>query len=225
VTNNPFEALDRVEEDWKMFSSLTSMTNHWDRSGWSPGRRAYYWYLTFDSENLRTLAARCQDSLPDTYLDHVPLDGLHLTLPKIGWADELTTEEVERVARTAEQDLLHCPPFELEVGPLSGSSGAVRFSVNPWEPVENLYKILSRTSRYDAAPHSRLNFRPHIGIAYCNTAVDSADLIAKVRGLRDFPRIRVEVDEVQLVLLERRGRSYAWSLRHSLRLAGRPSAG
>jgi 2'-5' RNA ligase len=213
------EQQSRIEEDWKMFNSLTSMINHWDRPGWSPGRRAYYWYLTFDSTDLRALAARCQASLPTTYLDHVPLDGLHLTLPKVGWADELTEDQIEQVVRAATQDVALFPRFELEVGPLAGSSGAVRFSVNPWDPVNSLFATLSRAGRDNTGLNFDNSFRPHIGIAYCNAAIDATDLIATVRELRSLPPVRIEITEVELVLLERRGRSYAWSLQHSIPLA------
>jgi 2'-5' RNA ligase len=202
------EQCSRIDEDWTLFSGLTSMVNHWDRPGWLPGRRSYYWYLTFDSANL--------------YLDPVPLDGLHLTLAKAGWADELTEDEVERVVRRATQEVAPAPSFHLEVGPLAGSSGAVRFSVTPWHRLEWLYTTLDQARHTGAiGPHSENTFRPHTGIAYCNTPVDAAELITTVRTLRTLPPVRTRVKEVQLVMLERQGRTYSWSVRHAIPLASR----
>ena len=38
--------IDSVERDWQEFQRLDFMGNHWERPGWAPGRRAYYWYIT-----------------------------------------------------------------------------------------------------------------------------------------------------------------------------------
>jgi hypothetical protein len=45
-----------VRDDWQRFRAVTSTVNHWNRPGWSLGREAYYWYLTFDSLQLARLA-------------------------------------------------------------------------------------------------------------------------------------------------------------------------
>lgn len=211
--------LSPQDEDWRRFRNLTSMVNHWDRPGWTPGRRAYYWYLTFDSASLQQLAAKCQTALRLPYLDPVPLNELHLTLPRVGWADEISPEEANAVAQAAIPIASQLQPFGLTVGPVAGSAGAVRFSVSPWEPVFTLHNGLRdaiRTVRGEVC--SEGEFRPHVGVSYCNSAVSPTALIDALEKLRSLPPVEVTVTKADLVLLWRRGRTYTWSTVRSLTL-------
>lgn len=188
------------------------MVNHWDRPGWSTDRQAFYWYLTFKDTELISLAQACQDGLRLPYLDPVPLDGLHLTLPKIGWTDQVSTKQVNQVFTTAAQQCADLKPFRLTVGPLAGSPGAVRLSVSPWEPIVALSRRL-RSSIAIALGTDRVEpaFRPHIGVAYCNTPVPSKHLVGEVEKLRTLPPVDVTVSEVELVKLRRESGNYLWS--------------
>ncbi|MFF5082506.1 2'-5' RNA ligase family protein [Actinoplanes sp. NPDC000266] len=190
------------------------MVDHWDRPGWSANREAYYWYLTFDQPDLVQLAAACQDQLRLPYLDPVPLNALHLTLPRVGWTDQITEEQVDRVVETAKNQCADLSEFRLTIGPLSGSPGAVRFSVSPWDPVLALYERL-RSSVTAALSEEYLEpafeFRPHIGIAYCNTPIPPMYLVSAVSKLRVLPPISVMVKQVELVRLRRENKSYLWS--------------
>src|SRR5262249_24542363 len=89
------------DEDWQRFRSIHSIVNHWRRPGWNRRRQAYYWYLTFDSPELRVMAEYCQRHLRVPYLDPVPSSDLHLTLPKVGWSDQLSHDEADAVATAA----------------------------------------------------------------------------------------------------------------------------
>jgi 2'-5' RNA ligase len=195
------------------------MVNHWQRPGWTPGRQAYYWYLTFDSIDLERLAKHCQDRLRLPYLDPVPLEELHLTLPRVGWSDEISADVAEAVADAATAACTHMRPFILNVGPLAGSAGAVRLSVSPWEPVMTLYHGLQdaiHAVRGDTNDEGE--FRPHIGVAYSNSAVSTDPLIGAIHPLRELPTVDVTVTKADLVLLRRRGRTYTWSTVRSLPL-------
>jgi 2'-5' RNA ligase len=215
----PGPPLSQQDEDWQRFRRLAFTTNHWDRPNWTPGRQAYYWYLTFDSAELRTLAHHCQSRLRLPYLDLVPLDGLHLTLPKVGWSDEVPSEDAGSVAAAALRACSDLEPFTLTVGPLAGSAGAVRFSVAPWEPVIAIYQRLResvRTVRNEGCKDSE--FRPHVGIPYCNDAVPADPLGEAIAPLRSLPSVDIMVTHVDLVLLRREGQAYKWSTIHSLPL-------
>jgi hypothetical protein len=90
---------DPVHDDWERFRALTTMTNHWDRPGWTPGRSAYHWFLTFDNAALRDLATACQRQLRAfDCLDPVPADGLHLTVRRLAFTDEIETADVDTLA-------------------------------------------------------------------------------------------------------------------------------
>ncbi len=121
---------DPVHDDWERFRVLTTMTNHWDRPGWAPGRRSFHWFLTLDSAALRDLAATCQERLRVfDCLDPVPADGLHLTVRRLAFTDEIDTAAVTTVVRRVAERCRGLPASGMRVGPLAGSSGAVRFPV------------------------------------------------------------------------------------------------
>ncbi|GIJ51230.1 hypothetical protein Val02_81160 [Virgisporangium aliadipatigenens] len=220
MTAEPVQARTTPQdEDWRRFSALSRMANHWDRPGWTDGRQAYYWYLTFDSPALRDLAVSCQRRLDLPFLDPVPPFGIHLTMPRIGWSDEVSPAEVQRIAEAAVAECSAVRRFDLGVGPLSGSAGAVRFSVTPWEQLVLLHDRLRGAVASVLGPgRPAAEFRPHVGIAYCNRAVPAAPLVARVATLRALPLVTVPVDRVELVLVRRQERAYAWTTLESLML-------
>lgn len=206
------EEMTPQEEDWRRFQDVPSMVNHWDRPGWTSGRQAYFWYLTFDSPRLKTLAARFQEVLHSPHLDSVPLDGLHLTLSRVGWSDEVTPSQVTALSGRASTACSRIKPFPLLIGPLSGSAGAIRFSVSPWDSVVSLHQELRHVTQSALGTAStEAEFRPHVGLAYCNRAVSPALFVPDVARLRQQPPVETLVSHVELVLLRRQGRAYAWS--------------
>ncbi|WP_420847163.1 2'-5' RNA ligase family protein [Nonomuraea basaltis] len=198
------------------------MRNHWDNPRWTPGREAYYWYLCLDSPELREVAGYCQERLPHRFLDPVPLDSLHLTLPRVGWADEISNDELDTVINIARSSCARLRPFTMTIGPVSGSPGAVRFSIDPWEPVVSLRGHLLQTVESVHGPQYDQEFRPHVGIAYCNEQVAAEPLIEAVAPLRGLPSVRVAISKVDLVRLRREGRTYRWSVVQSVGLRKSP---
>lgn len=203
---------DPVHDDWERFRVLTAMTNHWDRPGWRPGRRSYHWFVTFDSAALRDLAAVCQRGLRAfDCLDPVPADGLHLTLRRLAFTDEIDTDTVTTVAGRVAERCRDLPAFTVRVGPLAGSSGAVRFTVTPWEPLGELRQVVDDATTGCGQPALDRRFRPHVGIAYCNRTIAADPIIRRVATLRDLPPVEVPVVDLRLVRLYRDGRTYRWN--------------
>lgn len=212
--------LSPQDEDWLRFCAVETMVSHWDRPGWWPGREAYYWYLTFDSRELRNVVAECQEHLRMPCLDPVSLNGLHLTLPKVGWTDEVAVTEAHQVAARARERLAGFGAFELTAGPLAGSAGAVRLSVAPWAPVLRLASTLHPSGPEETGTNSPIStFRPHIGVAYCNETIASERLQKAVAELRALTPVTLEVDSVHLVVLRRTGRRYDWQTLQSIALS------
>ncbi|WP_424991600.1 2'-5' RNA ligase family protein [Nocardia nova] len=85
------------------------------------------------------MVRECQERLDPTHLSMVPLDGLHMTLAKVGAADNVTPSVLPRFAAAAEKRLIGVSPFSISVGPLAGSPSAIRFSVAPWEQLIDLH--------------------------------------------------------------------------------------
>ncbi|WP_007514911.1 MULTISPECIES: 2'-5' RNA ligase family protein [Pseudofrankia] len=206
-----------VAEDWDRFARLSRLVDHWDRPGWTPGRRSYHWMLTFEeAPELHALAARCQERLHLSVLDPVPADGLHLTLQRLAFTDQITLADLDAAVLETHRRLASFSAFTLTVGPLAGSPGAVRFSVQPWKPVIAVREAVLDVTGVVLGP-SRLaagsaGFRPHIGIAYSNGANEAQPIVSEVARLRRLPPATVRVDAVALVELRRAGRSYHWDI-------------
>ncbi|MER7454334.1 2'-5' RNA ligase family protein [Nocardia beijingensis] len=200
--------------DWTAFRQLGDLHDHWTLKSWAPGQSSYYWYLTFDDPALTDLAERCQKTLAHDGIDLVPLDTLHMTILGVGKVGEVSREQLAGIPDAARARLADIAPFEVEVGPLTGSASALRFSVAPWHNLLSLHHAL-RVATAAHRPRSRLtettDFRPHVGIGYLNQPRDSAALITEVAALRDLPPVTVRVSKVNLVELRRDGRRYRWT--------------
>jgi len=202
------------EHDWRAFRALTHMSSHWNRPGWTDGRRSYHWLLDFAHvDAVRDLAERCQAQLGDKAFDFAPLDSLHVTIGRIGFADELPQATVLAVAQEAVLASIGRTPFQLHVGPLAGSHGALRFSVTPWTPLFDLYDQLAVTTGTVLgmpAAMDRNAFRPHLSVAYANSNLPVASLMPTLERLRRLAPVETGVASVALVLLRREGQQYRY---------------
>jgi len=200
------------------------MVNHWDRADWRPGRTGYYWYLTFDDDAsaLRTMAAACQRALhAHSAFDLVPLGDLHMTLGRVGFEDELSEDVLAEAEQRAEAATAPLEPFTMQVGPLAGSAGAISFSAAPYDRLNELRVTLdSATSAALGTATNNGSFRPHVGIAYCNSSLPLAPIIETVRSLRFLSPVPYRVARVSLVRLTRLDRAYRWTTQRVLMLDG-----
>lgn len=199
--------------DWREYKSLTQLEDHWRLKAWKPGYAAYYWYLTFSEDALVALVRECQQRLDPTHLNMVPLDGLHVTLVKVGAAEGVAASVVPQFVAAAEERLIGVAPFSLSVGPLAGSPSAVRFSVTPWDKLVELHGRLRESVVSvgpTTAPKPTSQFRPHLGIAYNNQRRDAGPVVKMVAALRNIPHVSVSVDRVKLVRLWRTDHEYRW---------------
>ncbi|WP_330229322.1 2'-5' RNA ligase family protein [Nocardia sp. NBC_00508] len=209
------------DNDWTAFRQLGSLHDHWSLKSWAPGQSGFYWYLTFDDPALADLAEQCQKSLADDGIDPVPLDGLHLTLLSVGRTGDISDEQLAGVADAAHARLSAVAPFDLDVGPLTGSRSALRFSVTPWDTLLDLHRLLreaTATQRSASRLTDTTELRPHLGIGYINRPQNAATIVADIAALRDLPPVTVHVNKVHLVELRRDGRQYRWTDRAVLSL-------
>lgn len=212
-----------ADPDWTAFAALDRMTSHWDRPGRRPGRTAFYWYLSFrDQREVQALAARCQATIDAPYFDLVAHSDLHMTMERVAFADEIDVKGLRRVEENVNGALRGFAPLRLQIGPLAGSNGALSFSARPKDRLHELRsKVLTATHSAGFASHVSVSdlFRPHVGIGYCNRAVDAAPIIEQVRTLRTLPPVNVCISELTLVTLTRHERAYSWEAAYTLPLA------
>jgi 2'-5' RNA ligase len=211
-----------ISEDLERFRNIRWLHNHWSRSM----RRSYFWYLTFeDCPDLHSLARQCQDAISFPYYDRTPPRDLHLTLDRIAFDDDASAEVIPDITASAIRACQQVRAFDISVGPLSGTPGAIGFSASPGEQLRRLRDILraATLSVYSEAPVRCGDFHAHITIAYANSdGVPAANVVAAVDKLNATAQsdVRVKVTHAALVLLERLPRSYAWDVLSRIPLAG-----
>ncbi|MFV2108267.1 2'-5' RNA ligase family protein [Micromonospora sp. LOL_015] len=190
------------------------MVNHWDRPGWTPGRRSYHWLVMLGHVSaLTAMATHCQEQLRDLpHLDLVPTASLHITMHRLAFTDEVSPEVAAAVVNDVRRRCADLPPIPIEIGPLAGSPGAVRFSVGPPEPVSRLRDLIrdsiAEVRGSAALPGRASRFVPHVSIAYHNAAADAQPLIQRVASLRNLRPVTTVIQAVDLVKLRREGHKY-----------------
>ncbi|SFE22858.1 2'-5' RNA ligase [Actinopolyspora alba] len=192
--------------DQAAFERVERMLCHWDR----PHRRSYHWMITLDEhEPAHALSRRCQQLLPAEGLDLVPPESLHLTVRRLGYVDEVPVPTLRAAARAVGEHCRGIEPFRLQLIPLAGSPGAVRFSVAPWSPLLGVYRAVSTASGYADIDPLRM-YRPHVGIAYSNRVQSPEEIIRAVRRARELTPVEVTITELRLVELTRADHHYTW---------------
>ncbi|MBT1188086.1 2'-5' RNA ligase family protein [Streptomyces sp. CJ_13] len=215
-----------VEHDWRAFSAVERMKDHWARPGWADGHRAYYWMLTFpEAVDLITQARHCQDELAHLGMDPVPADGLHVTMVRIGSTEAVPESKVRLLAGLAEQ--LPQESFRITAHPLAGSRGAVRYTLTPWAPLVSLHAALSSIGQRAGVPGGSPTsaFRPHLGVQYSNRECAAAPVVESVARLRTVAPIALEIASVDLVELRRTAGppAYRWRVVRSIPLRPAPT--
>jgi 2'-5' RNA ligase len=208
-------------EELERFRSIQRLHNHWARP---VGPRSYYWYLTFENyPELHSLAEECQREISFPYYDLTPSRELHLTLDRIAFEGDIEPNRLADIEASAVRACAEMPPFEITIGSLGGTRGAIGFSAYPVDPIRELRDTLraATLSFYPSAPVRDSEFHPHVAIAYANADnIPAAEVIAAVEKLNPAACVSVTVTHGTLVLLERRPRSYAWQAFSRIPLSG-----
>jgi 2'-5' RNA ligase len=203
------------------FRNIQWLHNHWSRPI-SP--RSYYWYLTFENyPGLHSLAKECQRAISFPYYDLTPTRDLHLTLGQIAPDRDITPEQLGIIEYAAMRACKAIPPFDVTIGSLGGTQGAIGFTAYPARPIRELRDTLhaATLSAYPNAHVSRPEFHPHVAIAYANSDnVPATEVIAAVEKLNSTAHVSVTITHGTLVMLERRPCSYVWQAVSRVPLAG-----
>ncbi|MGH8077086.1 MAG: 2'-5' RNA ligase family protein [Lysobacter sp.] len=148
--------------------------------------------------------------------DLVPPDGLHLTLQKVGFTDEVDSAQLQAVTDATAQRCTDLASFVLRIGWLAGSQGAIRFTALPVETVVRVRQAVLEALADVCRPATdqsteSTTFWPHVSIAYCNTLTPATPVIERVAPLRSLPPAQVHVHTLDLVELQRESKTYHWN--------------
>lgn len=193
---------------------MTVRDHWWWRPGWRPGRRMYTWHVTFDRyPAVPELAARAQARLAGLPgLDLVPARWLHLTMQGVGFTDEVTDADIERIIEASRERVAPVAPPKVTVGPARTASEGIAFGVEPKEPLAMLRGALRAAIAdvwgFGRAPENE-DFTPHISVAYSNVTGPGDVYDAALAG--EDGTADLVVDAVQLIVLGRDEHMYEWT--------------
>ncbi|MBQ0902670.1 2'-5' RNA ligase family protein [Micromonospora sp. U21] len=210
----PIEHVDKMQDHW------------WWRPGWQAGRHYYACHFSVgEHAELAELARRYQESLR-TFpgLDLIPSTWLHLTMQGIGFIDDLDDEQVARLQHGIRERLaglsapvvtFHRPVVRKE---------AVYLPADPPAPIatvrdavrEVLGHVLGEDDAELAPEHAR-SFRPHVSVAYSNTAQSAEPIAAALERVEVGPAV-VKLDQVGLLEFHRDHRMYEWTRSEPVRI-------
>jgi 2'-5' RNA ligase len=162
------------------------ITDHWySRPGWFPGRLFDTWHLVFDDPAIQELAARCRTAIAGLPgLHPVPNEWLHLTIQGVGWSDELTDNDRDKVVQSVTEHLNDFGEFVIKLGPPLVKGEAL---VLPATPTRTLQELRNRLRTAIAVALSRPapiadeqanGFLPHVSVAYAYHDADATPYTA-----------------------------------------------
>ncbi|MFJ4653818.1 2'-5' RNA ligase family protein [Nocardia sp. NPDC088792] len=190
----------------------------WWRPGWSLGRSFYTWHLTFEQDSaVRALVPRFAPTLAKiATMEPVDEGGLHVTIQGIGFTDEVELSDVLAMADAAQDRLVACPRFDVQIGPPVVDSETIQLPVaNPYG-LEQIRAVLQDAIAdvwgAGQVPERDDQFRPHLTLAYSTGATPIADVqdLLGSDGLADITA-SAHVDSVALIDLNRDRRKYEWT--------------
>jgi hypothetical protein len=112
------------------------LTSHWWlRPGWTDTSKCVTWHVLFDDQPaLLDVIAPFHRLLEGVAgIDLVPLQWLHLTVQGVGFADALTCQELDAVARRASA-LAELPAFDITFGLPEVHREGVTLTASPTRP-------------------------------------------------------------------------------------------
>jgi 2'-5' RNA ligase len=193
------------------------MRDHWWwRPGWRIGRSFYTWHFTFsDQPEMKRLWEYYQPILSamDT-VDPVDFDGLHLTTQGVGFANEISDQDVEAIVERARHHCADIAPFTVTVGPPRVEPETVKMLARPAGPIIEVRRALRRAIAdiWGSAnvPETMDGFLPHVSLAYSNSD-GPAEPVARALASREPASEDLIMSSVSLINLNRDHKRYQWT--------------
>lgn len=198
-------------------NELEPMRDHWWwRPGWKAGRSFYTWHVTFaDQPGAQRLVADYATALAALpMVDPIPVQWLHLTLQGVGFTDEVSRGDVDRIVAAARTRCAVLEPFTVIVGPAHVDPESIQMPARPLEPLAEL-RLAIRAAIGDVwepgnVPEPEEGFRAHVSLGYSNSA-GPAEPVTHGLNAHGEHMAEVTVKSVSLIDLNRDHKSYEWT--------------
>ena len=159
----------------------------WWRPGWRKGRSFYTWHITFPSSDpIRQIVSSYAPIISGiSTLDPVEFDGIHLTLQGIGFTDEVSRVDIERIVASTLPRCAQLEPIKARLDEPRIDEEALHMNVHPVEQIAHV-KLTLRNGIGDVRGHRNIpesmeDFRPHITLAYSNGIASIEHIDAVIR--------------------------------------------
>jgi 2'-5' RNA ligase len=199
------------------------MTDHWWwRPGWRPGRRMYYWHVTFpEAPAVQAFAAAARERLAGLPgMDLVPGHWLHLTIQRIGFTDEVSDGDLAAIADAGRARLARVAPPEVIIGPAQVQGEGIVCDANPAEalaPVRDAARAAIGDVWGPARVPGRSHWWPHVSLGYASAAGPAGPFEAALAGFADVAAHTVSA--IRLIRLGRDDHQWEWDVCATVPLA------
>jgi len=167
--------------------------------------------LFHDQPKVHELVARAQREIGgQPGLDLVPIPWLHLTTYIVGFTDEVADSAVEEMTAGARRRLCRISPIQIAFGRVGYATEAIALPAEPFDalaPVLDAVRDATRAAGCEGYTDTG-PWLPHVSIAYSNTLIPTAPIIAALG--RWLPRTEITIRSVSLVAQTQVGRSWQW---------------
>jgi 2'-5' RNA ligase len=196
----------------------------WRRPGWSPGRRMYTFFLTFQHslDTAEELSSHYRTALAVNALDVVPPKWMHLTVQGLGFVDEVPPGDLPVVLGELAKHCANVRPIRTKLGkPIVAEEGVV-VRVSPADELSGLKTLVRQVLaevRNPALLEGSAVFNPHVTLAYANRSASAARTIGLLEELTPLS-LELYFGELQLVGLGRDHHMYEWEVVSEVQLGG-----
>jgi hypothetical protein len=200
------------------------MADHWWwRPGWRPGRRRYYWFVTFPgAPQVQAYAAAARERLAGLPgMDLVPGQWLHLTTQAVGFTDEVSDGDLAAIADAAKTRLARVAPPAVAIGPARVVTEGVLCDVTPagsLAPARDAVRAAIGDVWGPAKVPGQARWWPHVSLGYASAAGPAGPFEAALDGFTDVAAHTVS--EVRLVRLGRDDHLWEWDVCATVALGG-----
>ncbi|MBW4722311.1 2'-5' RNA ligase family protein [Saccharothrix obliqua] len=193
------------------------MCDHWWwRPGWETGRSFYTWHITFaDQPGTQRLVddyAPVLAALPQ--IDPIPVRWLHLTLPGIGFTEEVDLHDIDLIVDAARERCAELEPITVTIGPAHVDPESIQMPARPLRPLADLRlairAAIGDVRGTDNVPEAEAGFRAHVSLGYSNTAGPMKP-VARALDAHGGHTGEVVVSSVSLINPNRDHKAYEWT--------------
>ena len=204
------------------------LTGRWD----NPFRQSYddavCWHLLLGGDPaVQAAAAVARQRLAGlTGLHMTPPEWLHVTVLRVGTADQVTQDDRSRIIAKAQDCLARTAPVTVTLERVFYHPEAIALSVSPRSALSPILSAARTATREvlgtDDRDGEQDGWAPHLTLCYSTTEQPAAPVITQLG--KTLPAYEVTVKEMSLVVQDGPEDLWNWKVAGSARLLGGPGA-